>query len=399
MIYLGFFDNFCDWCICWWAFLWLLPFLLGLLLGWTLWSKWRRMYDDAQDEIRGYKKTIADLEAKLEACKKARMELESDLSLAKGRNGELSASIAGLEADLSKANANLSLAANNNSGGDLNNANAEIAKLKANIADLEAKLKACGDARANAESDLAACKEARTKLESDLAAQKDKGSNLTASMAAPATGAALGLTAEPKAETAPPAAPKLDKYAKLKEDNLQIIEGIGPKMNEVLVSKGITSWSVLASKTPTEVKAILDTYGDKYRIIDPAEWPDQAAFAAKGDWDGLIAFQKSDGSDSKAEKLMVKMGILKAWAQDDLKAIEGIGPKTAELLNNSGIKTWRDLANAEVSNLQKILDDAGDKFKLSDPGTWPKQAEMAADGLWDELEKYQDFLDGGKTPS
>jgi hypothetical protein len=30
------------------------------------------------------------------------------------------------------------------------------------------------------------------------------------------------------------------------------------------------------------------------------------------------------------------------------------------------------------------------------PATWPKQAEMAAAGKWDELKAWQDELDGGK---
>ena len=90
------------------------------------------------------------------------------------------------------------------------------------------------------------------------------------------------------------------------------------------------------------------------------------------------------------------MGVLKRWKQDDLTAVEGIGPKISSLLRDAGITTWRALANAEVHKIQSILDSAGKRFKLADPGSWPKQAEMAADGRWDDLEEYQDFLQGGK---
>ncbi len=31
-----------------------------------------------------------------------------------------------------------------------------------------------------------------------------------------------------------------------------------------------------------------------------------------------------------------------------------------------------------------------------EPGTWPEQAKMAAEGKWDELKKWQDELNGGK---
>jgi predicted flap endonuclease-1-like 5' DNA nuclease len=109
--------------------------------------------------------------------------------------------------------------------------------------------------------------------------------------------------------------------------------------------------------------------------------------------------QKADGSESKAEKMFIKMGIIKAFSQDDLKAIEGIGPKISELLMSNGIGTWKALADSSVSRLRTILDSQGSKYKLADPSTWPKQAQMAAEGDWDKLEEYQDFLNGGKDPS
>jgi predicted flap endonuclease-1-like 5' DNA nuclease len=84
--------------------------------------------------------------------------------------------------------------------------------------------------------------------------------------------------------------------------------------------------------------------------------------------------------------------------KDDLKKVEGIGPKIEELCNGIGIYTWAQLADTSVETLQKMLDDAGPAYRISDPGTWPKQAKLAAEGKWDELEKYQEFLDGGKDP-
>ena len=83
---------------------------------------------------------------------------------------------------------------------------------------------------------------------------------------------------------------------------------------------------------------------------------------------------------------------------DDLKKIEGIGPKIEKLCNGIGIYTWRQLANTSVETLQKMLDDAGPNYKIAEPSTWPEQAKMAADGKWEELKKYQDFLIGGRDP-
>ena len=81
---------------------------------------------------------------------------------------------------------------------------------------------------------------------------------------------------------------------------------------------------------------------------------------------------------------------------DKLTKIEGIGPKINELLNGGGVHTFSDLASADTKDLKKILEDAGPRFKMHDPGSWPRQSKLAADGKWDELKKLQDELDGGR---
>nr|HMP31191.1 hypothetical protein [Saprospiraceae bacterium] len=101
-------------------------------------------------------------------------------------------------------------------------------------------------------------------------------------------------------------------------------------------------------------------------------------------------------TDSKLEKIMIKLGILKAYKQDDLKVIEGVGPKIEKLLQDAGITTWSTLSETSVDRLKEILNAAGSNFQLADPTTWPEQARLAANGQFKELEEYQDFLSGGK---
>lgn len=88
-----------------------------------------------------------------------------------------------------------------------------------------------------------------------------------------------------------------------------------------------------------------------------------------------------------------------ATATDDLKKVEGIGPKIAEILNNAGITTFAQLGATDASKIRELLEAAGNRYKSHDPTTWPKQAQMAADGKWDELKTWQDELDGGKEVS
>ena len=84
------------------------------------------------------------------------------------------------------------------------------------------------------------------------------------------------------------------------------------------------------------------------------------------------------------------------YKQDDLKMVEGIGPKIESLLQDAGIVSWRDLANTEVSRLREILNSAGERYRIHDPSTWPEQSRLAFENKWSELEEYQNFLSGGK---
>ena len=80
---------------------------------------------------------------------------------------------------------------------------------------------------------------------------------------------------------------------------------------------------------------------------------------------------------------------------DDLKKLEGIGPKVASLLNDNGITTFAQLADTPVEKLDEILD--ANKLQMLHPGSWPQQARLAADGDWEAFEKLQDELHGGRA--
>jgi len=87
-----------------------------------------------------------------------------------------------------------------------------------------------------------------------------------------------------------------------------------------------------------------------------------------------------------------KAAPAKKAAKDDLKKIEGIGPKIAETLAAAGIDSYEALAKADPKNIAEIIADVRGNHV---PDTWPQQAQLAADGKWDELKELQDKLDGG----
>jgi len=88
-----------------------------------------------------------------------------------------------------------------------------------------------------------------------------------------------------------------------------------------------------------------------------------------------------------------------AGSHDDLTVIEGIGPKIQELLFQYGIYSYRQLSETDVTRLREILATAGPQLAMHDPGTWPSQANLAANDEWDNLKAIQKFLKGGKKPT
>ena len=254
--------NMCQW----WPLWWILPAILGWLLGRAMMAKWKTRTEELENEVKDWEKKYTSLEGDLANCRTRSAELDSDLALERGRIRETERANKYLQADLDETKEKL-----------------EVAKKSAK------------------------------------SASSSSASPLASSTAAVTASSSLASTPtpkpEPKAPTGPTAAGE-GKWAKLKTNNMQIIEGIGPKMDEVLNNNGISSWAVLAGKSFDELRMILDQekYGAKYQIIDPTDWPAQAALAAKGDWDGLIKFQSDDGSASKAESVLVKLGIRDAKA-------------------------------------------------------------------------------------
>jgi large subunit ribosomal protein L17 len=109
--------------------------------------------------------------------------------------------------------------------------------------------------------------------------------------------------------------------------------------------------------------------------------------------------RRSGGGKKKTEgdaEATVPAAKSKNAAADDLKLIEGIGPKIAEVLNSNDIVSFADLAAATPEKIKEILDASEGSFNAADTSTWPEQAQLAADGKMDELKELQDKLKGGR---
>ncbi|MEM8931432.1 MAG: hypothetical protein AAGE94_09670, partial [Acidobacteriota bacterium] len=197
----------------------------------------------------------------------------------------------------------------------------------------EADLAAASEGRRSAEADLEACAKARTMLEADLEA-------------AASTRRTLEANAESSAAT----------LARLQAD--------------------LDACAADRSRLEADLAARTSSEGG---TGDAAEAGGSAAL-------GLMS-----GASA------VAAAVAEPAEPDDLKKVEGIGPKIEGLLQQDGIWTWAALADAPIERLQRILDEAGPRYRIHDPATWPQQATLAARGDWEALEELQDRLLGGRA--
>lgn len=80
---------------------------------------------------------------------------------------------------------------------------------------------------------------------------------------------------------------------------------------------------------------------------------------------------------------------------DDLTRIEGLGPAVHELCEGVGITTFELLADTDIATLRSMLDDAGARYRVHDPTTWPTQARLLAEGRHDEFEQLVESIRRG----
>jgi predicted flap endonuclease-1-like 5' DNA nuclease len=83
--------------------------------------------------------------------------------------------------------------------------------------------------------------------------------------------------------------PEPDQDEDAHGDDLQVIEGIGPKISSTFQAAGISTYEELANTSVSRLEEILDEAN--LHLGNPSTWPDQAKLAAAGDWDALELLQ------------------------------------------------------------------------------------------------------------
>jgi predicted flap endonuclease-1-like 5' DNA nuclease len=75
------------------------------------------------------------------------------------------------------------------------------------------------------------------------------------------------------------------------DDDIIIIEGIGPKIKALFAENGITTFAQVARMSVADMSAILDKGGARFKMANPGSWAEQARLAAENRWQALKKLQ------------------------------------------------------------------------------------------------------------
>ena len=199
---------------------------------------------------------------------------------------------------------------------------------------------------------------------------------------------------------------------------LSSLPGINSECEEALYAKGYRRLEDLAAAEPEQLKADLAYSGLTFEPHQLQEWIDHSSQLTdatqsaernrqvqsdvrqqwvneEADIDSvLVDHQQTEQFENLATSSLSGSQVSQPRTEgtpgrDDLTKINGIGPATAKVLHESGIRSFQDLSTAKTGWLQEQLEAAGSQFKLADPTHWSHQASFAIRGDWDGLKQWQ----------
>jgi predicted flap endonuclease-1-like 5' DNA nuclease len=75
------------------------------------------------------------------------------------------------------------------------------------------------------------------------------------------------------------------------DDDIIIIEGIGPKISELFKNNGVSTFAQVSKLSVPEMSAILDKGGPRFKLANPGSWAQQAKLASENRWAELKTLQ------------------------------------------------------------------------------------------------------------
>ena len=285
-------------------------------------------------ELEGQLGGMQGLQGDLDAANKRAADLEKQLASAQGLKGDLDGAnkrIGTLEGELAAAT----------------KAGAEIGTLRVSITEKDRRIEALENASRKAASadDLAAARKT-------IKAREARIAELEASIPEDDKHAAAWPTGAWKSGTTKLKTPGIGH-----SDDLKVISGIGPQMEELLNSFDIKSWEQLADLDKDGIAVVDAALTDFPGRIERDEWVPQAkAIMENGHKPVARAPKKRVKKKPSWQKGTTKLGTPGAAHKDDLKVVNGIGPKMEGILNSFGIQTWEQLGAFKKADVEKVTE-------------------------------------------
>lgn len=162
---------------------------------------------------------------------------------------------------------------------------ARLRKLEEEKLSLQAELRKLGDEKQKLQADYGKLEEEKAKLITDLRKIDDEAASLKLTIEK------LEKEGKTQAEAAAMRAMELP-HEKIVTDDLAVVVGIGPKIAQILMNRGITTWKALSETSPETIREyLLKDGGERFRIHNPDNWPHQARLLHEGRLDEFRELQ------------------------------------------------------------------------------------------------------------
>lgn len=178
----------------------------------------------------------------------------------------------------------------------------------------------------------------------------------------------------------------LEKQFNHTEERDKLSETIIQQRNQINSHKSELESKKADTSNEERLEKLVSEYRQRLHIIE-SEW-----LKVKSNQPSIPTTPVASVSLKKNNYDHVTSLLGRSVTENDLTLISGIGPKTANLLNQAGINSWDTLAETNQEKLKEILEEGGGAFKALDPSHWQDQASMAAKGEWRKLRAFQSYL-------
>jgi predicted flap endonuclease-1-like 5' DNA nuclease/uncharacterized membrane-anchored protein YhcB (DUF1043 family) len=380
--------------------------IIGLIIGWFLAKKFCKCDDSAlraelntaKIEANEHKAKVQGLVGQVDSHKSEVAKLKTsggDVLKHTQRIDQLEAAAAGAAAAAAAA----TLAAKTKHDGEINALKAELTTATSKYAEAESKIQGFAAAGSSASAEVSAesaklsariaeLEAEKAKTAASVTAAADGSAKLSARIAeleAEKAKAAADATAAANAATSAASGESAKLAARVAELEAEHAKGLAAAAAAATAAAGAATLS--SSKHSEEVAAL------KAQLSACEAKNAEAQSTIQG-----FAAAAAAAPSISAEQLAAGAGVLglAKLAMDDLKVVEGIGPKIDELLVADGITSWHQLSNTSVERIQSILDAGGPSFRIANPSTWSRQAGLLANARWAEFKTLTDELTAGR---